>query len=194
GLGAAIRYLPDGARQAGGSPPTSASPRPSAAPAPQTQEERLAAIRAGRHRTLIHIVEVDRDLALDSHFTEVEAGDGTGAKSEFALIPVGVDFLIRSLHDPAGDEVCLGVRLGGNSGSLVAAECEPTDATVFTLTRAEHEDDRGRPAFTISNKTYGLVQCSPEDKKLFVEQPSDAPPLSTFSFVDRGPLPSPSPS
>ncbi|WP_328470085.1 serine/threonine protein kinase [Actinoplanes sp. NBC_00393] len=200
GLGAAVRYFPDRSTAAGGPSPAPSSvvttAAPSAAPAPQTQEERLQAIRAGKHRTLIHISEIDRDLALDSHFSQVEAGDGTGVKSEFALVPVGVDFLIRSLHDPAGSrESCLGVRVVPDEGAiLVAAECDATPATVFSLTRTGGQDDQGRPTFTIDNDKHGFVQWSTDDKELFVEHLGDAPPLSTFSFVDRGPLPSPSPS
>jgi serine/threonine protein kinase len=160
-------------------------------------EERLQAIKLGRNRTLIHVAEVDRDLALDGHFSEVEAGDGTGPKSEFALIPMGVDYLIRALYDPNGAEVCIGVRLIADaSAKLVATECATSKGTLFELIPTEEKDDKNRPRFHIYNDAYGFVQWDEDANEgtggFFVEQVGDAPPLTTFSFVDRGPLPSPS--
>ncbi|GIF11352.1 hypothetical protein Ate01nite_13840 [Actinoplanes teichomyceticus] len=200
---AVARYLPRGT-DAGADPGAAASSdtspgatpgSPAQATASLSAAERFASIMRGTRRTLIHIAEADRDLALDSDYTEVTAGNGTGAKSEFALVPVGVDFLIRSLHDPAAErETCLGVKIiPDESARLVAAECATTKATVFSLLRAPETDDKKRPTYWIYNEAYGYVQWSPADRVLFVEEVGDAPPLSTFSFVDRGPLPSPSP-
>jgi serine/threonine protein kinase len=203
GLAAAHYLSPDPLDKAG--PTADGSSRPTlatgpAAPPPSTSTndpttpaDRLAAVMRGNRRTLIHIAEIDRDLALDTHFTSVEAGDGTGAKSEFALVPLGVDYQIRSLHDPAGErETCLGVKIIPDEGSqMVAAECVATKATVFSLSLTGKKDDKNRPTYWISNDTYGFVQWSSDDKALFVQEVGDAPPLSTYSFVDRGPLPSP---
>jgi serine/threonine protein kinase len=193
--------------------PAASSPAPAAsspAPAPSaasvspartpTQEERLKAILLGKNRMLIHAAEIDRDLAYDVHFTEVEAGDGTGAKSEFALVPMGVDYLIRSLYDPNGEEVCLGVRIDPEaSGSLVGTECAATEGTLFELGRTKLRDDKNRPRYYLYNDSYGFLQWDPtggieRTGAFFVEHVGDAPPLTTFSFVDRGPLPSPEPS
>ncbi|KUL31541.1 serine/threonine protein kinase [Actinoplanes awajinensis] len=197
----AARYLPRGS-SASADPslaPSAAahSAAPSAA-ATLTAAERLAAIKGGRHRTLIHLAEDDRDLALDTHYTEVTAGDGTGAKSEFALIPLGVDYMIRTLRDPSDPrEYCLGVKiLKDGDARLVGADCENSEATVFSLLRTEGNktDDKNRPTFWIYNETYGYVQWDSAGKYLYVQEVGDAPPVSTYSFVDRGPLPSPSPS
>jgi serine/threonine protein kinase len=183
------------------SSPAAAPSATTASPArTPTQEERLASIRRGKNRTLIHAAEIDRDLAYDSHYTEVEAGDGTGAKSEFALIPMGVDYLIRALYDPNGEEVCLGVRLDPEaSGSLVGTECAATKGTLFELGATALRDDKNRPRFYLYNDNYGFLQWDPTGGvegtgAFFVEHVGDAPPLTTFSFVDRGPLPSPAPS
>jgi predicted Ser/Thr protein kinase len=199
-LGAAARYLPINTSGAAGplETPASAGPATDAPQAePQTQKERLDAIMRGDRRTLIHIAEADRDLALDVHFSEVAAGDGTGTKSEFALVSVGVDYLIRTLRDPAGeDETCLGVRIiPDKAARLVPTGCAPTEATLFSLNPVEGKvDDQGRPTYHIYNEAYGFVQFDADGRVLFVEEVGDAEPLSTFSFVDRGWLPSPSPS
>ncbi|MFC4071666.1 serine/threonine protein kinase [Actinoplanes subglobosus] len=179
-----------------GSAPASASAKPVRTP---SAEERLKSIKLGKNRTLIHIAELDRDLALQGPFTEVEAGDGTGPKSEFVLIPMGVDYLIRSLYDPAGEEVCIGVRLIADaSAKLVATECATGKGTLFELVPTDEKDDKNRPRFHIYNDAYGFVQWDEDANEgagnFFVEHVGDAPPLTTFSFVDRGPLPSPSPS
>jgi serine/threonine protein kinase len=162
---------------------------------PTTPEDRLAAVLRGSRLTLIHVAEIDRDLALDANYTEVEAGDGTGPKSEFVLEPLGVDYQIRSLHDPAAQrETCLGVKIiPDESSQMVPAECGPTKATVFSLSPTGKKDDKNRPTYWIRNDTYGFLQWSTATKAMFVEEVGDAAPLSTFSFVDRGPLPTPSP-
>ncbi|MEU4626480.1 serine/threonine-protein kinase [Actinoplanes sp. NPDC023801] len=163
-------------------------------------EERLKAILLGKNRMLIHAAEIDRDLAYDRHFTEVEAGNGTGAKSEFALIPMGVDFLIRALYDPDGEEVCLGVRLDPDAlDTLVGTECAATKGTLFELIRTDLLDDKNRPRYYLYNDTHGFLQWDADGGSegtgaFYVQQVGDAQPLTTFSFVDRGPVPSPSPS
>ncbi|BCY08440.1 serine/threonine-protein kinase [Actinoplanes sp. L3-i22] len=171
-----------------------ASPAASAAAA-LTAAQKQSAIMRGTHKTLIHIVEADRDLALEQHYSEVIGGDGTGARSEFALVPLGVDFLIRALYDPApGREVCLGVKIPQDQdlARLVAAECVNTKATVFSLVPTGEFDDKKRPTYGLYSDAYGAVQWSVDDKILYVQELGDAAPLGSFSFVDRGPLPSPS--
>ncbi|MGI5149732.1 serine/threonine protein kinase [Plantactinospora sp. CA-294935] len=165
--------------------PTSTRPAP-AAPDPD------APILQGNRRTLIHLAEIDRDLALDYHRYEVEASDGTGMKSQFVLVPMGVDYLIRSLRGAdRGDnsETCLGVKITPDKpSSLVAAECVPTQATLFSLTPTGATDDKKRRTYHIYNEAYGFVQWSVERKAVFVEEVGDATPTASFSLVDRGAL------
>ncbi|MFC7533052.1 serine/threonine protein kinase [Actinoplanes sp. GCM10030250] len=206
GVGAAVRYLPrdTGAVSgpAGGESPAPAQGDPAevpataaAAPEPVTPKERLDAIMAGNRRTLIHISEVDKDLALDLSDGEVVAGDGTGPKSEFALVRVGVDHMIRTLRDPAGGDECLGVKIDPDvTARLVPTPCDATKATLFSVDAADGKDDQGRPTYRIYNDAYGYVQYDVDQKVLYVQEVGDAAPMSSFSFVDRGWLPSPSPS
>ncbi|MEU4563034.1 serine/threonine-protein kinase [Actinoplanes sp. NPDC023936] len=213
GLGAGLRYLTGGtaadlAADAGSSQPGSntspgltspdlGSPDPAAPGAsapgaadPATAAEKLAAIMRGNRQTLIHVAEINRDLALEQHDLEVQAGDGTGTKSLFVLESLGVDYMIRSMQDPAAER-CIGVKIIPDEGSqLVAADCTPTKATVFSLAKTEKTDDRGRPTYWIYNDAYGYVQWSSAREAMFVEEVGDGDPLSTFSFVDRGPVPS----
>ncbi|WP_304523791.1 serine/threonine protein kinase [Actinoplanes sp. DH11] len=198
GIGAAVRYLPEEQLAGGTSDPSptvdSTSGGSRVTEEPVTPEERLAAILRGNRQTLIHVAEIDRDLELELHSSEVETGDGTGTKSLFQLDPLGVDYMIRSLDDPAFER-CVGVKVVPDVGShLSPAECTPTEATVFSLRRSGGADDRKRPTYWLYNEAYGYVQWSTDRKELFVQEVGDADPLSTFSFVDRGPLPSPSPS
>ncbi|AVT37489.1 serine/threonine-protein kinase [Plantactinospora sp. BB1] len=191
---AALQALGPRGDDTGGSPATSAPTGPSptngravpAAPDPDTP------ILQGTRRTLIHIAEIDRDLALDLHSYEVEASDGTGTKSQFALVPMGVEYLIKSLRGEGradDSETCLGVKitLDGPS-SLVAAACNPTQATLFSLDRTGARDDKNRPTYYLHNETHGFVQWSTQRKAVIVEWVGDATPSSTFSLVDRGAL------
>ncbi|MFI1993534.1 serine/threonine-protein kinase [Actinoplanes sp. NPDC020271] len=189
---ALARYLPvDDRSSAAPTVETSVSlvPSPSATPS-LTAADKLSSIKLGKRRTLIHIAEADRDLALDVTDEEVQGGDGTGPKSEFALVPVGVQYMIRTLREPdAKRQTCLGVEIVlDESARLVPTTCEPTEATLFNLDPADGTDDKKRPTYYLSNKKYGAVQWSEGDRVLFVEVLGDAPPLSSFSFVDRGPL------
>jgi hypothetical protein len=168
------------------SAPTLAAPTPT---------DTHAAILRGQRRTLIHVAEIDRDLALDLHSAEVTAAaDGTGAKSLFLLVPYGVDYLIRTLRDGSGteasgtEEECLGVKIVPDAvASLAPAQCTPTRATIFSLAPTGKKDDKGRPTYRIANEAFGFVQYSPTTKAIFVEEVGDAEPLSSFSLVDRGP-------
>jgi hypothetical protein len=148
-----------------------------------------AAILRGNRRALLHVAEIDRDLALDLHDSEVVAADGTGAKSLFLLVPYGVDYQIRTLRDGTAEPECLGVKIiPDGAASLGATQCTSTKATIFTLPPTGRKDDKGRPTYRIYNDAYGFVQYSPTTKKLFVEEVGDAEPLSSFSLVDRGPV------
>ncbi|AEV84203.1 serine/threonine protein kinase [Actinoplanes sp. SE50] len=202
GAGLTIRNrLQDGSAGTGASSAgSSSSPATAAAsnrPAPKPSArslsplEKLQAIRNGRHKTLIHSVQLDRDLAMESHDTEIQAGDGTGHKSEFALIPAGVDVLIQSLAaSTPGRPVCLGVRITAESAKLTPSECFTGPGTQFELIPAEKKEDQGRPAYYIYNDSSGYLLW--DGKAFYVQEVGDGDPIYTFSFVDRGPLPSPS--
>ncbi|GAB3972436.1 serine/threonine-protein kinase [Plantactinospora veratri] len=195
GAGVAILHTPEfGGGDTDGSPVTPAptGPSPTSAPPTPVASDPDTPILQGTRRTLIHIAEIDRDLALDLHYSEVEASDGTGTKSQFVLVPMGVDYLIKSLRGEGradDSETCLGVKitLDGPS-SLVAAACHPTQATLFSLDRTGARDDKNRPTYHIYNETHGFVQWSTERKAVIVEMVGDATPSSTFSLVDRGAL------
>ncbi|GAA4605641.1 serine/threonine protein kinase [Actinoplanes octamycinicus] len=207
GTGLAIRNLRDDNATATGvtSPSSAAAGQPSPggavssrpAPKPSARSlsplEKLQAIRNGKRKTLIHSVQLNKDLAMESHSTEIEAGDGTGKKSEFALIPAGVDFLFQSLAASTPDRpVCLGVRLTEESAKLTQSECFTGRGTQFELIPAEEKDDHGRPAYYIYNDSSGYLLW--DGKAFYVQEVGDGDPIYTFSFVDRGPLPSPSAS
>ncbi|AGZ41900.1 serine/threonine protein kinase [Actinoplanes friuliensis] len=168
---------------------------PSSAPAVSPSASRPApgptgnaGVLAGSRKTLIHFVEIDRDLAMPFQ-DEVIASDGTGKDALFALIPLGVDFLIQSVQPTEGEPPCLGVKIvPDDSAELVATECAGTKATLFSISPTGAKDDKGRPTYTIYNDSYGLVQYYETEKRVYVEQLGDAPPDTTFSFVDRGPL------
>ena len=162
-------------------------------PAPSPSIDVHAEILRGHRRILLHVAEIDRDLALDLHSPEVEAADGTGLKSQFALIPMGVDFLIRTLRDKDEDQnspTCLGVRIDPDraESTLVAVECAPTKATVFSVTATGHQDDKGRPTYVMANAAYGVVLWSPATRKVVVAELGDFTPNLSVSLVDRGAL------
>ena len=181
-----VRNRGDGATtpQAGGSS-SSAQQQPSPA-------DRNASILRGDRRTLIHFAEIDKDLALDYDWYEAKAGDGTGSRSQFVLVPMGVDYLIKSLRGEGradDSETCLGVKITPDGpSSLVAASCVGTKATLFSLVPTGRKDDKGRPTYYIRNDAYGFVQWSTTRNAVFVEEVGDATPTASFSFVDRGPL------
>ncbi|MBB4752128.1 serine/threonine protein kinase [Actinoplanes lobatus] len=205
GVGLALNGLPGGSPSAtGATPPSGAgsgeptsggavSSRPAPKPSARSLSplEKLQAIRNGKRKTLIHSVQLDKDLAMDQHYTEIEAGDGTGKKSQFALIPAGVDFLFQSLAASTPDRpVCLGVRLTKESAKLAQSECFTGPGTQFELIPAEKKDDHGRPAYYIYNDSSGFLLWDGE--AFYVQEVGDGDPIYTFSFVDLGPLPSPS--
>ncbi|MEV4500334.1 serine/threonine protein kinase, partial [Micromonospora arborensis] len=131
------------------------------------------------------VVEIDRDLSLPSH-GEVLTGDGTGPDALFALEPVGVDYMIKSLNPDIAHRPCLGVKIDAEENrSLVGADCRPTKATMFTIV-PEGKDDKGRTSYAIVNEEYGVVQWSPSKKEIYVEFLGDASLSTTFSLVDRG--------
>ncbi|MET8255897.1 serine/threonine-protein kinase [Micromonospora sp. NPDC005205] len=164
-------------------PSTPASGKPSASPSASVDPAQ--AMLAGQRRVLLHVVEIDRDLSLPSH-GEVEVGKGTGKDALFVLVPVGVDYMIKSVNPEIAHRPCLGVKVDSEGYSaLVGADCRPSKATLFTLYR-EGNDDKGRPAYGIVNDEHGPVQWSPTKSEIFVEFLGDAPLNTTFSLVDRG--------
>ncbi|MGW4945170.1 serine/threonine protein kinase [Actinoplanes sp. NPDC004185] len=170
------------ASSAGG--PGSSSPRVSASPTPAGP----ATILAGDRRILIHFVEIDRDLAMPFP-DEVVTSGGTGKDSLFALVPMGVDFLIQSQKPTDGEPPCLGAKvIPGESAELVATECAATKATLFAISETGKKDDKGRPTYTIYNDAHGTLQWRTRKPQVYLEFLGDAETDTTFSFVDRGPL------
>ncbi len=162
---------------------TPASGKPSASPS--TSVDPTGAMLAGQRRFLLHVVRIDRDLSLPSH-GELEVGDGTGKDALFVLEPVGVDYMIKSVNPEIAHRPCLGVKRDSEGNkSLVGADCRPTKATVFAISR-EGTDDKGRPSYAIISEEYGPVQWSPTRREIFVEFLGDAPLDTAFSMVDRG--------
>ncbi|MEU8111250.1 protein kinase [Micromonospora sp. NPDC048947] len=162
---------------------TPASGKPSASASASTDPTQ--AMLAGQRRILLHVVEIDRDLSLPSH-GELEVGNGTGKDALFVLEPVGVDYMIKSVNPEIAHRPCLGVKVDSEGYSaLVGADCRPTKATLFAMSR-EGRDDKGRPSYAIISEEYGPVQWSPTKKEIFVEFLGDAPLNTTFSLVDRG--------
>ncbi|MFI6130573.1 serine/threonine protein kinase [Micromonospora sp. NPDC051141] len=178
----------------GGGPP-SASPSTGGASAaaasrtpggsPSASADRTRAMLAGQRRLLLHVVEIDRDLSLPFD-GELTVGDGTGKDALFVLEPVGVDYMIKSVNPDIAHRPCLGVKLDPEGyASLVGAECEPTGATVFSISR-EGKDDTGRTSYSIISEKYGVVQWEDTEKEIYVQEMGDAPIDTTFSLVDRG--------
>jgi predicted Ser/Thr protein kinase len=174
-----------------GTSPQAVGGSSSAQPQPSPSDANASILR-GNRRTLIHLAEFDKDLALDYDSSEAKAGDGTGPRSLFVLVPMGVDYLIKSLRGEGETDdaaTCLGVKIiPDRSSTLVAAQCAGTQATLFSLAPTGQKDDKGRPTYLIRNEAYGFVQWSAERKAVFVEEVGDATSTTTFSFVDRGPV------
>lgn len=198
GAGAAIRYLPVGSRHASATGPASSAEATQAGtastpPAVSTiAEQKTQAILRGSRKTLIHSAEIDKDLAMESDYTEVKAGDGTGAKSEFALLPEGSSFLIEYLSDPETLLPCLGVQADPAGTTRIGpAECAPDEGTLFHTVPTDATDDQGRPTYWIVNDTYGYLRWSEDDRAYRVDGLGEGPPATSFSFVDRGALPTP---
>ncbi|MCG5468961.1 protein kinase [Micromonospora sp. LAH09] len=172
--------------------PATDAPTPTAAPTSKTTTgtpppaaDSTRAILAGQRRILVHVVEIDRDLSLVLG-EAVSVGDGTGPDALFALEPVGVDYMIKSLNPDVVHLPCLGVKIDADGDkSLVNTECEISAATLFGIS-PEGKDDKGRTSYAIVSEKYGVVQWSPSQKNIYVEFMGDAPLSTTFSLVDRG--------
>jgi eukaryotic-like serine/threonine-protein kinase len=174
------------------SPPLGAVDAPTARPSapasasPFTTDPR--AVLAGTRRTLLHLAEADKDLALPVGGT-AKASDGTKAESVFALEPLGSgSYLIHSEQPAAnGHARCLGVREAtGGASTLVGTDCDTERQTVFELVASGRMDDKGRPTYVIRNTHYGAVQFLDRTSTVYVEQGEGNAPSTTFSFVDRG--------
>jgi hypothetical protein len=164
------------------------SPAGSGAPASPGAQGGTSAVLAGTQRTLIHFVEVDRYLALPDATEAATVSDGSGEDAEFALVPMGVDYQIKSVQFGEDEQPCLGVKvIPGSSGSLVPTTCDAAEANMFRILATGDKDDKERPTYTIYNDTYGSLQFSKTDSEVFVEFTGDAQG-DTFSFVARGSL------
>ncbi|MET8043318.1 hypothetical protein ABZU25_20945 [Micromonospora sp. NPDC005215] len=131
------------------------------------------------------MVKIDHDLSLPSH-GELEVGDGTGKDALFVLEPVGVDYMIKSVNPDIAHRPCLGVKIDAEGyKSLVGADCRPTVATLFVISR-EGKDDKGRTSYSVVSEEYGVVRWSPTKREIYVEFLGDAPLDTAFSLVDRG--------
>jgi predicted Ser/Thr protein kinase len=176
-----------GSNEAGGSGPGAPTTSAGASPSPEPVPTGLPGIFAGKRRTLLHLAEIDKDLALPLT-GEAQISGGTIPEAQFALVNVGVDFLIKSMTpSTTGEERCLGAKRNPRGASrLVAATCTAAEATVFSITETDGgKDDKGRQTYTLYNDSFGVVQWSEQSERIFVEQLGDAPPLTTFSFVER---------
>jgi len=183
GLGEALRDSPatgiPGARTPSARADATASPGADGIPG----------VLAGTRRTLIHFSEADKNLTLPEPVATAGATDGTGEAAQFALDPIGVDWMIKSARSEGEeDPPCLGVKvIPGSSSPLVSVDCVPTEATIFTVLLTGDVDDQNRPTYTIYNDEYGNVQYNESEDEVYVESVGDAP-ADTFILFDRGPL------
>jgi hypothetical protein len=167
--------------------PRSEQSSPAATPAASGAGPR--AILAGTRRTLLHLAEADKDLALPATGS-AKASDGTGADAVFILEPLGAgtDYLIHSTKPAAnGNDRCVGVKAAASgASSLVSADCNTYRQMVFDITASGQTDDKGRPTYVIRNRHYGAVRFSARTSSVSVGPTGDGAAATTFSFVDRG--------
>jgi serine/threonine protein kinase len=158
--------------------------RPS--PSATTATTNPKAVLAGTRRTLLHLAEADKDLALPASGT-AKASGGTTADSVFLLEPIGSgQYLIHS-EQPKGGTRCLGVKVSKDGPSaLVGANCYTTREMLFQIIASGRTDDKGRPTYVIRNDDFGTVQFIERTSTVFVETADGDAPATTFSFVDRG--------
>jgi serine/threonine protein kinase len=174
-----------------GSTGTSSGPTgaPSSPPAtvPSPVVSGLPGILAGERRALLHLANIDRDLALPQN-ASAKAGGGTTPESVFFLVPKGSSYQIRSeVTDLAGTPRCLAVKEDpGGPSSLAPGPCGDAKATLFRLAATGATDEKNRPTYTMLNEEYGVVQWSETRRAIYVEEAGDFPAAIEFSFVDRG--------
>ncbi|MEV4641310.1 serine/threonine-protein kinase [Actinoplanes sp. NPDC049548] len=174
------------------------SPRPTSlteSPVAPKKPGLATGIFSGERRTVVHLVEVDRELTAGSGAPRAAAPAGkegleiTGTPEEmFALVPYGNDHLVRAVGPAAAPgRECLHVEepvLGTSAVSV--KDCTPGPATLFTLVPTGHSD--GGPTFLISSQGRGELQWSTVRKELYVQPVGSGPITTTFRFVDQGPL------
>jgi len=167
--------------------PTGAPSSPAASTAPSPVVSGLPGILAGDRRALLHLANIDRDLALPQN-APAKAGGGTTPESVFFLVPKGSSYQIRSeVGDLAGAPRCLAVKEDPDGpASLGPGPCTDPKTTLFRLTRNDTSDEKNRPTYTMSNEEYGIVQWSETRRAIYVEEAGDFPASIEFSFVDRG--------
>jgi hypothetical protein len=120
---------------------------------------------------------------------EVVTSDGTGKDALFALVPLGVEYMIQSQQPTEGEPLCLGAKvIPGDATELVATECAGTKATLFAISETGAKDDKGRPTYTIYNDAHGTLQWRTRKPQVYLQFLGDAETDTTFSFVDRGAL------
>jgi hypothetical protein len=158
-------------------------PSPSVSTAPVG----LPAILDGHRRTLLHMANIDRDLALPQN-APAKAGGGTTPESLFVLVPSGENYRIKSaVTDLAGHDRCLGVNPDPrHSAGLSPTGCDSSDRTLFSLRPTGQTDEKNRPTYSMTNDPYGIVQWNENDREVYVEESGDFPAAIEFSFVDRG--------
>ncbi|MEV4350603.1 protein kinase [Actinoplanes sp. NPDC049596] len=169
-------------------PPATASRSPAPAPAPE--KTGLPGVLDGSRRTLIHLANIDKDLALPQN-APAKAGGGTTPESVFVLIPHGKQYQIASTVPSLSNERrCLGIEPSDTQASspLVPTTCKVSDETLFTLAPTDEFDDKNRPTYSLVSEPYGIVQWSETDARLYIELAGDFPASVPFSFVDRGPV------
>jgi hypothetical protein len=175
----------DPAGSSGATPSVSVSSvKPSAAAA----ADPTGTILAGKRRTLVHLAEADRDLAMPAT-GDAAPSDGTRADALFRLEPLNGDssYLIHGVPYAGDAERCLGVRtVTDEVNALAATDCYTYSQMIFRIVASGHVDDKGRPTYVISNDRYGTVQFSATRRVLFVAPAKNGAPETTFSFVDRG--------
>ena len=139
----------------------------------------------GRRRTLLHLAPADLNLYVtDEGRLKVHAG--TGARSEFVLVPSGSAYLIETLAPTAStDRRCLGT--GPSTGDvtvLTLGTCAPGPATQFRFVPTGKHDRDGHPTFAIQNQAHGDVEWSQVRKMLYLSPAGGT--RTTVSFTDRG--------
>ncbi|WP_329105365.1 hypothetical protein OG792_32420 [Micromonospora sp. NBC_01699] len=173
-------------------PPASAGPSvsvpvsPSLSPPPPIPGRATDPVLSGtREVTIVRVQASESAVSLDGDLVEVDDDSG---RQLFVPTPLDGDtYLIKAYgkpdNHPASDEAsCWQVLNPGTSESLTveAAACDADNpGQRFTITAS------GKDAYAISNSS-AFLQFS-ATRGLILEELGDAPPRSTFRFVDNGP-------
>jgi hypothetical protein len=149
------------------------------------------AILAGKRRFAIELTTGNRFFTMDRNDQQLQVSAGTGSESQFVLQPYGVDYLIKSLAGEglAGPDICLGVHLepGAGVAPVVGTACNPTEATLFTLSDTGEKDGKGRTEYSFRHK-YGWLLWDADRKTSDVTEVGEPQFAEKYSLVDRGEL------